>query len=114
MLRSFSSGMPADILPRQDFLLYDQGKLQTISNFSVETAQTRLQRAAAIAKTQEDASATGDGSGTKPPVLPERFVALVFDDTHLSLQDATFARSQAGRFLDSTAPTDPGGISSTS
>src|SRR5258707_13138743 len=80
-----SSGKPVDNLTRQDFLLYDQGKLQTISNFSVETAQTRLQRAAAVAKTQEDASATGDASGTKPPVLPERFVALVFDDTHLSL-----------------------------
>src|SRR5258708_17247412 len=63
-----SSGKPIDNLTRQDFLLYDQGKLQTISNFSVETAQTRLQRAAAVAKTQEDASATGDGSGTKPPV----------------------------------------------
>ena len=109
-----SSGKPVDNLTRQDFLLYDQGKLQTISNFSVETAQTRLQRAAAVAKTQEDASATGDGSGTKPPVLPERFVALVFDDTHLSLQDGTFARSQAGRFLDSTGPTDRVGIYTTS
>ena len=105
-----SSGKPIDNLTRQDFLLYDQGKLQTISNFSVETAQTRLQRAAALAKTQEDASLTADASGNKPPVLPERFVALVFDDTHLSLQDATFARSQAGRFLDSTAVTDRVGI----
>jgi len=109
-----SSGKPIDNLTRQDFLLYDQGKLQTISNFSVETAQTRLQRAAAIAKTQEDASLTGDASGSKLPVLPERFVALVFDDTHLSLQDAGFARSQAGRFLDSTAATDRVGIYTTS
>jgi len=109
-----SSGKPIDSLTRQDFLLYDQGKLQTISNFSVETAETRLQRAASVAKTQQDASATGDASGHKPPVLPERFVALVFDDTHLSLQDATFARSQAGRFLDSTAPTDRVAIYTTS
>ncbi len=108
------SGKPIDNLTRHDFLLYDQGKLQTISNFSVETTQTRLQRAATIAKTQEDASATGDDSGHKPPVLPERFVALVFDDTHLSLQDATWARSQAGRFLDSTAVTDRVGIYTTS
>ena len=114
IVRNSSSGTPVDNLTRQDFLLYDQGKLQTISNFSVETAQTRLQRAAAVAKTQEDASATGDGSGTKPPVLPERFVALVFDDSHLSLQDATFARSQAGRFLDLTGPTDRVGIYTTS
>jgi VWFA-related protein len=107
-----SSGKPVDNLTRQDFLLYDQGKLQTISNFSVETAETRLQRATAIAKTQDDAS--GDTSGNKGPILPERFVALVFDDTHLSLQDATFARSQAGRFLDSTGATDRVAIYTTS
>ena len=109
-----SSGKPIDNLTRQDFLLYDQGKLQTISNFSVETTQTRLQRAATIAKTQEDAASTGDDSGHKPPVLPERFVALVFDDAHLTLQDATWARSQAGRFLDSASATDRVGIYTTS
>jgi VWFA-related protein len=109
-----SSGKPVDNLTREDFLLYDQGKLQTISNFSVETAQTRMQRAATLAKTQEDASPAGDAFGNKPPVLPERFVALVFDDTHLSLEDATFARSQADRFLDSTGPTDRVGIYTTS
>jgi VWFA-related protein len=109
-----ASGKPIDNLTRQDFLLYDQGKPQTISNFSVETTQTRLQRAAAVAKTQDDASATGDSGGNKGPVLPERFVALVFDDTHLSLQDASFARTQADRFLDSTSPTDRLAIYTTS
>ena len=108
-----SSGKPIDNLTREDFLLYDQGKLQTISNFSVETAQTRLKRAATAAKAQEDAAAPGSTTN-KPPVLPERFVALVFDDPHLSLQDATFARSQAGKFLDSTGATDRVGIYTTS
>jgi VWFA-related protein len=109
-----SSGKPVDNLTRQDFLLYDQGKLQTISNFSVETPQTRLQRAAVAAKTQEDSALLGDAPVNKLPVLPERFVALVFDDTHLSMQDATWARSQADRFLDSTGPTDRVAIYSTS
>jgi VWFA-related protein len=110
-----SSGKPVDNLTREDFLLYDQGKLQTITNFNVETTQTRLQRAVAVAKTQEDAAAaSGDASGHKPPALPERFVALVFDDAHLSLQDANFARSQADRFLDSTGPTDRLAIYTTS
>ena len=109
-----SSGKPIDNLTRQDFLLYDQGKLQNISNFSVETAETRLQRATMAAKTQEDATTPGDTSASKAPVLPQRFVALVFDDTHLSLEDATWARSQAGRFLDSTGPTDRVAIYTTS
>jgi VWFA-related protein len=109
-----SSDKAVGNLTRQDFLLYDQGKLQTISNFSVETPLTRLQRAATAAKTQDEASAPGDVPEKKSPALPERFVALVFDDTHLSLQDSTFARSQAGRFLDSTGPTDRVAIYSTS
>src|SRR4029077_12539219 len=108
------SGKPIDNLTRQDFLLYDQGKLQTISNFSVETAETRLQRAASIAKTQQDAAVTGEAAAHQPPVLPERFVALVFDDAHLTRQDATSARSQAGKFLDSTAATDRVAIYTTS
>jgi len=109
-----SSGKPVDNLTRQDFLLYDQGKLQNISNFSVETAETRMQRATMAAKTQEDATTPGDTAANKAPVLPQRFVALVFDDSHLSLEDATWARSQAGRFLDSTGPTDRVAIYTTS
>ncbi|HXJ12158.1 MAG TPA: VWA domain-containing protein [Candidatus Limnocylindrales bacterium] len=109
-----SSGKAIDKLTRQDFQLYDQGKLQTISNFSVETVQTRQQRAAALAKTQEGAFDPDANKGNNPPSLPERFVALVFDDTHLSMEDATFVRSQAGRFLDSTAPTDRVAIYTTS
>ncbi len=108
-----SSGKPIDNLTREDFLLYDQGKLQTISNFSAETAQTRMRRAATAAKAQEE-TATPGSTTNKPPVLPERFVALVFDDTHLSMQDATFARTQAGKFLDSTGATDRVGIYTTS
>ena len=40
------SGKTVDNLTKQDFILYDQGKPQFISNFSVETPQSRLQRAA--------------------------------------------------------------------
>jgi VWFA-related protein len=107
-----SSGKAIDNLTRDDFLLYDQGKLQTVTNFSVETPQTRMQRATAAAKTQEDSSASA--SSNNLPALPERFVALVFDDTHLSLQDASFARSQSDRFIDSIGPTDRVAIYSTS
>ena len=106
------SGKTVDNLSKQDFILYDQGKPQFISNFSVETPQSRLQRAASAAKTQDDAGV--ETSASKAPVLPERFVAVVFDDLHLSQQDATFVRQQAGRFLDSTGPTDRVGIYSTS
>ena len=104
------SGKAVDNLTRQDFLLYDQGKLQYISNFSVETPQTRMQRATAAAKSQEQSPV----ADSKVPVLPERFVAMVFDDIHLSLQDASFVRQQADRFLDTIGPTDRVALYSTS
>src|SRR5215470_13927796 len=106
------SGKAIDNLAKQDFLLYDQGKLQLISNFSVETPQSRMQRATDAAKSQDAAGV--ETSAAKAPVLPERFVGVVFDDLHLSQQDATFVRQQAGRFLDSIGPTDRVAIFSTS
>jgi VWFA-related protein len=105
-----SSGKAVGNLTRQDFLLYDQGKLQTITNFSVETPESRQQRAAAAAQTQGNSP----DSSTKTPTLPERFVALVFDDIHLLLQDSTFVRQQADQFLDSIGPNDRVAIFSTS
>jgi len=104
------SGKAVGNLTREDFLLYDQGKLQNVTNFSVETPATRLERVAAAAKTQENSSERT----SKPPTLPERFVSMVFDDIHLSLQDATFVRQQADKFLDSVGPNDRVAIYSTS
>jgi VWFA-related protein len=104
------SGKAVGNLAREDFLLYDQGKLQNVTNFSVETPETRLERVAAAAKTQENSSE----QASKPPTLPERFVSMVFDDIHLALQDATFVRQQAGKFLDSVGPNDRVAIYSTS
>ena len=104
------SGKAVGNLAREDFLLYDQGKLQNVTNFSVETPETRLERVAAAAKTQENSSE----QASKPATLPERFVSMVFDDIHLSLQDATFVRQQADKFLDSVGPNDRVAIYSTS
>jgi VWFA-related protein len=52
-------------LPQGAFRLFDNGKLQTVKQFSVEKLGERAQGAAVAA--------------------PERFVALVFDDAHLQL-----------------------------
>jgi VWFA-related protein len=104
------SGKAVGNLTRQDFLLYDQGKLQTITNFSVETPESRQQRVAAAAQTQGDLP----DSAAKTATLPERFVGLVFDDIHLTLQDSTFVRQQADKFLDSIGANDRVAIFSTS
>jgi VWFA-related protein len=99
-------------LKREDFQLFDQGKLQTIMTFGVETPQTRRERAEAAAKTQ-----LGEVAGNAGPekiTLPERFIALVFDDIHLNLSDATVVRNSARSFIESLAPTDRMAIFGTS
>jgi VWFA-related protein len=102
---------PVPDLRREDFQLFDQGKLQTITNFSVETPQSRRERAEAAAKTQADEEKSLSGEKIS---LPERFVALVFDDTHLSMEDVTVVRTTAGRFIQAMSPSDRLGIFSTS
>ena len=97
-------------LTREDFQVYDQGKPQVISTFDVETAETRKKRIEEAAKTQQGAEET-DGDKV---ALPARFVALVFDDIHLQMQDAIFARNSAKKLVERMAPSDRIGIFGTS
>ena len=97
------NGNPVGNLKPEDFQLYDQGKLQPISLFSVETRETRRETAEAAALTHSTEMDQTNGSKT---VLPDRFIALFFDDSHLSLEDARYARTGVAKFLDSLAPTD--------
>jgi VWFA-related protein len=46
--------------------------------------------------------------------LPERFVALAFDDVHLKMEDAGLLRVAAAKFVDAMAPPDRVGIFTTS
>ena len=108
-----AKGNLVDGLKREDFLLYDQGKLQTVSTFGVETPKTRLERAEAAAKTQQQENPTSNTAEEKI-VLPDRFVALVFDDIHLNMQDAVVVRTSAKALIEGLRPTDRMAIYGTS
>ena len=99
-------------LHKEDFQLTDNRKPQTISTFSVETPESHL----IAATTSADASAPADPAGVKAAVaaLPQRFVALVFDDQHLNITDAMFVRNAASKFFNGLAASDRIGIYSTS
>src|SRR5467141_5031820 len=100
-------------LKKEDFQLYDNRKLQTISSFSVETPETRT--ASAIASSAEAGSSSSmDVAGGKAVVLPQRFVSMVFDDMHLSMADATFVRDSATRFFGALAASDRVSLNTTS
>ncbi len=100
-------------LKKEDFQLYDNRKPQTISSFSVETPEKRT--AFAVASTAaEAASSSADVTGGKAVVLPQRFVSMVFDDVHLSMEDATFVRDSATRFFGALAASDRVSLNTTS
>lgn len=100
-------------LKREDFQVFDQGKLQAISTFGVETAKSRQERAEAAAKTQQH-GVPENAAEEEKVALPQRFVGLVFDDIHLRMEDATVVRTSAKALIESLAPTDRLGIFTTS
>jgi len=106
-----SSGKPVENLRREDFEIYDQGKLQAITNFEVDTPESHSERVAAALKTQATAAPSPDAAKVS---IPERFVALVFDDVHLSSDDAARVRIAAARFLEGLLPSDRVGVYCTS
>jgi VWFA-related protein len=98
-------------LRQEDFQIKQDGKVQVISHFSVETpaslaaqvaratASDKLLDAAAYSMTPpaSDATAPADTKGSL--TLPSRFVALVVDDAHLEIGDLTRMRIAALRYI---------------
>jgi VWFA-related protein len=99
-------------LHRKDFQIFDNRKPQLLSTFNVDTVESRSAPLALAANSSDNA--TDVERAAIEAKLPQRFVALVFDDLHLSLEDATFVRTAATKFFDSLAPADRLGIYSTS
>ena len=108
-----SQGKVVSNLKKEDFQLYDNRKLQTISAFSIETPEKRTASAMA-STTAGDSSSSADVAGGKTVVLPQRFVSMVFDDVHLSMEDAVFVRDSATRFFGALAASDRVSMSTTS
>src|SRR5216684_789003 len=100
-------------LKKETFQLYDNRKLQTISSFSVEAPEART--ASMVASSgAEGSSSSLDPVAGKATVLPQRFVSMVFDDVHLSMEDATFVRDSATRFFGALAASDRVSLNTTS
>lgn len=97
-------------LHKEDFQLTDNRKPQIISTFSAETPESHVIAAeSAVAEPPASPSAAAAVAA-----LPQRFVAVVFDDQHLSMADIMYVRNAANKFFDALAPSDRVGIYSTS
>jgi VWFA-related protein len=96
-------------LQKDDFQLFDKGKPQVISKFSVEKTGRKVDVPAS------GAPADKSPGEPAPPTPPDRYVAYVFDDLHLSFGDLAQARTAAERHLsESLAATTRAAIYTTS
>jgi VWFA-related protein len=100
-------------LKKEDFLLFDNRKAQVISSFSVETPGMHV---VAPTTTASDAAPgeTPETAATPKVTLPQRFVAMMFDDGHMAMEDTVFVRQAATKFFGALAPSDRVGIYTTS
>jgi VWFA-related protein len=85
-------------LRREDFQLFDKGKLQTITKFTVEKSEVR---------TAAPESQGGPSRRTVAPVpseadLPERYIAYLVDDIHLTAGVLLNTREAMKRHLDAS------------
>ncbi|MGD0758409.1 MAG: VWA domain-containing protein [Candidatus Sulfotelmatobacter sp.] len=102
-------------LHKEDFQLFDKGKPQVISQFSMEQPGAKVALASKSSEPIAGEAAT-DASTIKgkTPDVPERFIAFVFDDVHLKFGDLAQVRAAADRHLATLLPTDRVAIFSTS
>jgi VWFA-related protein len=106
-----SAGKPVANLHKEDFQLYDNNKLQAITTFAIEDADSRRERTEAAAQIRVD---SGENKAPVPVTIPERFVALTFDDEHLLTTDVAPMKTAANGFIDSIGPSDRVGLFTTS
>ncbi|HZW92295.1 MAG TPA: VWA domain-containing protein [Candidatus Eremiobacteraceae bacterium] len=103
-------------LHKEDFQIFDKGKPQIISQFEVEQPGAITAKARQTSEENPTEAVTGEqppGAGPLP-VVPERFVAYVFDDVHLQFGDLAQVRQAAERHFATLRPTDRAAIFTTS
>ncbi len=85
-----SRGKPVRGLTRDDFLLFDNGKRQVITGFSVH----------GVPAPGAAAPTSAAPSARNAPAIPTHFVALYFDDLVMPFSNIVYTRDAAERFLE--------------
>lgn len=105
------SGKIVDNLTRQDFQLFDKGKPQTITKFSLERSGGKV-----ISRVPEAERIPGEAPAeTSSIVAPDHFVAYLFDDIHIDFASLVQTRQAAEKHIAANLkPTDRVAIFTTS
>ncbi len=110
------NGRAVGNLRQEDFRLFDKGKLQVITKFSVnKSGGSEAAPAVRDSDRGQAETALPPLPAAPAPVLPDRYVAYVFDDIHLKFEDLARVRTATERhFAESLAPTSRAAIYTTS
>jgi len=86
-------------LQKEDFQLFDKGKLQLITKFSMEKRESAASTAGSATAPREAPVRTATPVPSQR-ALPDRYVAYLVDDIHLTHGDLLNARQALNRHLD--------------
>lgn len=104
-----AKGHAVGTLKKEDFQLFDDGKPQVISSFSVE----KVAASRGTEKEPPSVSSTAVPDASKTPAAG-RDVAYVFDDIHATFSDLASATAAAARHLAALHPEDRAAVFTTS
>jgi VWFA-related protein len=113
VVRSSRTGKPVGNLEKPDFIVYDKGKAQEITKFTIEKAGSHP----SIPLPEVERSAEEKALQPNAPAIipPDHFIAYFFDDIHLEFGDLAQARNAALKHLNTAlTPTDRAAIYTTS
>jgi VWFA-related protein len=100
-----SHGNAVGTLHKEDFQLFDKGKLQEISKFSVEKAEVPPTLPDTSIETDANGNPQAKPAGPASQPIAGHFIMWLFDDLHLSFGDLAQTRQAAKRVLkESFAP----------
>ena len=113
VVRNSKTGKPVNNLEKQDFVLFDKGKPQVITKFTVEKVGAHpVAPTPQVERSAEEKAAEPDAPGI---IVADHFVAYFFDDVHLSFGDLALARNAAEKHLSiGLGPEDRAAIFTTS
>jgi len=95
-----AKGAAVDNLRKEDFQLFDHGKLQTISQFSMEKPVLKAPEPLPPKSAEKTGVEPEEADETSVPIsTARRFVALYFDDVNTPYENLVRARDAADHFL---------------
>jgi VWFA-related protein len=111
-----SQGHAVGNLREEDFRLFDKGKQQIITKFSVQRNTSAAIPAATPANPVSPARQGGDRPAEAEPAqtLPGRYIAYLFDDIHLNFADLSRIQGAAQHHIANLAPGSRAAVFTTS